>query len=729
MGWLSGWGKRKSITLSRSSGAVTNYQMELAVGESSGSITQISGCENTTNWSASNASLSNVTGIEGTNCLKIAGSGADAFASYAVPSGERDWSKSPIISFLQKRDGNTQTSGQVFIFSGSAYQHYGFTMADDWTEIVIDKENPAGSSGIVNWSNITAIRFDANYSGTNLYIDNVRRSPRVHCEGSCLSSFDDLRFTTSDGSTLLDFWIESLSGTTPNQIATIWIEFNSIDATSTTFYMYYEEASASPASNGANTFIFFDDFERGSNGDAVGGSWTVTLGSCTISTDHAFGSGTRCCKLAGHASYSSMYATLTDTPDSNIALRFKEWKETAVVNGINMYLNGPVGSKTTNMYVDASEALRGPGGVSLGITVSADAWHYLEQKNFDWLSSYTYDVDYNGSAAKTGAAMGATVSESNTKRLGFMCADTTVGRDVYIDNIFVRNWRSTGPAWGAWGTEEINTEFLADTSETATFTDEMDGVNAVVYGDTAETVTLTDVVDGYGPWSDGASETATLADEMTADVLKESTSETATITDEMAGQSMTDGITETATITDLMERTYETESNTAEAAIFSDLMECLHLVDGINETITFLEYGTGAPQNPHRRKQMLWNIQNKHISLKFEHNQSGRGVHLVDCAIRCGRIRREDSTRFVHMGQHIKLKFQHNVAGEAFSVGTLSMQVNRIDNPSAAPRDVQSVRFAHQGSHMQLKFRHNEAGKTILLKSLAMTCNRTNNPP
>lgn len=453
MGWLTGWDYRKAITLSRASGAVINYQMELLLGESSGSATQISGCENTTNWTGSNATLSNVAGIEGTNCLKIAGSGTDAFGSYAVQSGYRDWSNTPVITFQQKRDGNTQTSGQVFIFSGSAYQYYGFTMADSWTEITIDKEKPAGVSGVVNWANITAIRFDANYSGTNLYIDNIRRNPRVHCEGECLSTFNDLRFTTSDGTTLLDYWIESLSGSTPNQIARLWIEFDSIGTGDTTFYMYYGKSDASAVSSGANTFIFFDNFERGSNGDAVGGNWTVTLGSCTISTDHAFGSGTRCCKLAGHADYSSMYATLADTPDGNLALRFKEWKETAVVNGINMYLNGPVGYKNTNMYVDASELLRGPSAVSFGITVSADAWHYLEQKNFAWALS-TYDIDYNGSAVKTGAAMGGAVTEANTKRVGFMCADTNVGRDVYIDNVFVRNWRSTGPAWGTWGDVE-----------------------------------------------------------------------------------------------------------------------------------------------------------------------------------------------------------------------------------------------------------------------------------
>lgn len=36
MSWLTGWNYRKSITISRASGAVTNYQMKILVGESSG---------------------------------------------------------------------------------------------------------------------------------------------------------------------------------------------------------------------------------------------------------------------------------------------------------------------------------------------------------------------------------------------------------------------------------------------------------------------------------------------------------------------------------------------------------------------------------------------------------------------------------------------------------------------------------------------------------------------
>ena len=79
----------------------------------------------------------------------------------------------------------------------------------------------------------------------------------VDCGGYVQSDFDDLRFTNSSG-TLLDYWIESISGIMPNQLATVWVEFDSIGTGATTFYMYYGNASATTVSNAPNTFPFFD---------------------------------------------------------------------------------------------------------------------------------------------------------------------------------------------------------------------------------------------------------------------------------------------------------------------------------------------------------------------------------------------------------------------------------------------------------------------------------------
>jgi hypothetical protein len=70
----------------------------------------------------------------------------------------------------------------------------------------------------------------------------------------------DLRFTASDGTTLQDFWVESVSGTSPNRVAYVWVEVSADLGTNQDIYCYFGNPSATNASNGANTFIFFDDF-------------------------------------------------------------------------------------------------------------------------------------------------------------------------------------------------------------------------------------------------------------------------------------------------------------------------------------------------------------------------------------------------------------------------------------------------------------------------------------
>jgi hypothetical protein len=75
------------------------------------------------------------------------------------------------------------------------------------------------------------------------------------------SDCDDLRFTTADGYTLMDYWIESGC----NSSATvIWTEVPSIASGTSTVYIYYGNASSTAASSGANTFRLFDDFNDAS---------------------------------------------------------------------------------------------------------------------------------------------------------------------------------------------------------------------------------------------------------------------------------------------------------------------------------------------------------------------------------------------------------------------------------------------------------------------------------
>lgn len=272
----------------------------------------------------------------------------------------------------------------------------------------------------------------------------------VDCGGNCKSDFSDLRFTNSANGQL-DYWIESITGTTPNQLATVWIEFDYIGTSATSFYMYYGKADASAVSNGANTFIAFDDFERGSNGDAVGGDWSVNAG-CTISTDHAF-SGNRSAKIAGHASDWTNSMSILQT-QGDIAIQFRFWKENAAHfavwhgNASNTGASAVNFRATEDIYVSNSST---SDIVDTTKNCQADAWDFAEIRNFNWTSE-TYNVYYtDGQLAIAGAVMAPSGSPG---KVTFYDRASGSGNDTYIDNYLVRQFLATEPAWGSWGTEE-----------------------------------------------------------------------------------------------------------------------------------------------------------------------------------------------------------------------------------------------------------------------------------
>jgi len=279
----------------------------------------------------------------------------------------------------------------------------------------------------------------------------------VDCGGKCLSTFNDLRFTTSDGTTLLDYWIESISGTTPNRLATVWIEFDSIGTGDTTFYMYYGNASASAASNGANTFPFFDDFERGADGDDVGGDWVISNGSMKISTTHdigdAGGFGTRSLKLVG-ANGARPYGHAPFTfIDGAHAVRARYFKPDATSS---VQLSAQVSnSKYASANIDSNENINwlGAGGVWTDSThnANADSWaSILELRELN-ASAGTYKVYYNDVLCATATSM----FDKSLAPCVYVAGMSSTGHDSWIDNILVRQYLPTEPAWGSWGSEEI----------------------------------------------------------------------------------------------------------------------------------------------------------------------------------------------------------------------------------------------------------------------------------
>jgi alpha-tubulin suppressor-like RCC1 family protein len=75
-------------------------------------------------------------------------------------------------------------------------------------------------------------------------------------QGKMRSDCGDIRFKDSDGSTLLNYWIESGCNSANTKI---WVKVPSIPASSTkTIYLYYGNPSAASVSSGSSTFLVFN---------------------------------------------------------------------------------------------------------------------------------------------------------------------------------------------------------------------------------------------------------------------------------------------------------------------------------------------------------------------------------------------------------------------------------------------------------------------------------------
>jgi len=93
----------------------------------------------------------------------------------------------------------------------------------------------------------------------------------VYLNSHCRTDFGDIRFTDDDGVTLLDYWMEKK---VDSDYAVFWVEVaDDLSTVDQTIYIYYDASTQTTTSNGADTFLLFDDFNRPDNA-TVGGEWT-----------------------------------------------------------------------------------------------------------------------------------------------------------------------------------------------------------------------------------------------------------------------------------------------------------------------------------------------------------------------------------------------------------------------------------------------------------------------
>jgi len=124
-------------------------------------------------------------------------------------------------------------------------------------EIILGGESP---STMENWTT----RREYVIENTGILLENYQVMFTVEYSENMRADFGDLRFTYGDESTLLDYWVESITTEGPNpQSATVWVKVPLIpENDSATIYMHYGNPEAESMSDIHTTFIFGDDFEN-----------------------------------------------------------------------------------------------------------------------------------------------------------------------------------------------------------------------------------------------------------------------------------------------------------------------------------------------------------------------------------------------------------------------------------------------------------------------------------
>jgi hypothetical protein len=269
----------------------------------------------------------------------------------------------------------------------------------------------------------------------------------VDCGAKCQTDFDDIRFTTSDGTTLLDYWIESLSGATPNQLATIWIEFNTINTTATTFYMYYGNATATAVSSGPNTFIFFDHFDT-LNETFWPNQVNYRVGSVSVASSELILTGVTGV-LADMGDFGNNYAV---SVGKRIGIRAKNVTTDAksrlgcsnIYAPYNFYGDDDI---YVVSYADATRAFDSHNNAAetenMLSNYSADTYITFYMK---WTTTPNrYDDATQNSTITTNIA-----DEAISPRLEQVVALKT----CKVDWFFIGSALATEPAWGSWGVQE-----------------------------------------------------------------------------------------------------------------------------------------------------------------------------------------------------------------------------------------------------------------------------------
>jgi hypothetical protein len=303
----------------------------------------------------------------------------------------------------------------------------------------------------------------------------------VYLKGHCTSFPNDITFTASDGTTQLDFWIETPSG----DPATVWVEVSADLGSNQTIYIYYGKSGQSSLSNGTNTFpLLYCDWEDGSmhltdlfdnvaeqttSEVTLGGSYQVTTDGSVKVLDLKIDSGTN---------KDNSFQTKNSIQD-NVAIRVraKMVQGGTSSNGHSFILFSHANPGTqyqmspfyynTNQFWRITKRVGGTwtddGTYSESWASASSGYKILETTKIG--SSHTVYKDGTQIAQYNSSISGASKIAIGVRRYD------TYTVECYYDWILVRKFVSPEPANSTWGSEETGGATQINVSDTGSGSD------------------------------------------------------------------------------------------------------------------------------------------------------------------------------------------------------------------------------------------------------------------
>ena len=291
----------------------------------------------------------------------------------------------------------------------------------------------------------------------------------VNLGGNVQTTFNDLRFTKSDGTTTLNYWIESITGTTPNQTTTIWIKLAPFPDTipvspgTYSFYIYYNNTGATSLSSGVNTFLLFDDFNDNNIDSAKWNVYHIQWGSRTVSSNLLISEESQGIRFSGSSGANYDYGRELASSSNFSNVVFTATRRSFSGGGDRSFAGVSVWADTNNAEVWGG-GIGYPGGgnrlVKNGV-VGGPANYSDNLGTLDY-SSHVFKLVLNGSIVSFYVDGGLVDSITFTGITSFQVGlrdwtrSSTASIDAYLDDAYVRKYISPEPTFSTIGIEELS---------------------------------------------------------------------------------------------------------------------------------------------------------------------------------------------------------------------------------------------------------------------------------